>query len=497
MSEIDRHPPGTFCWAEIGTSDVECSAGPLSSGCWRKAETMRARILWLMAALSLVLPARAAAQAPAVTLPPAFVLPNYDRIQLGKREGLEGGAYVARTSDAAAAWYNPAGLASSRKSGIDASAVAYEWVTLNVHGLRKTTSRSRFSSVATLVAGVLGAPVIHSDRWRLGFALAAPVAWQPGTIDDDAVTYPIAGATERMAFAAAVRLVTMVPSLAVGYTARPGLRFGASLDGIYTSLAQGQTISDRFLTADSLETMHRTFSSDGSTTGGRLTVGMQWEFLPSWSLGAVVGSPVARLWGSSLLSFDASLTNRSGVGDLYFRDDGARFEYRESWRILGGVAWHSERAAIEADVRYHGGTSEYSLYESDDLAHATVAPAGAPPTTSLVPFGDTPYKARPVLNAALGGNFMLNRAWTVHLGVFTDESPVADPQTSTLRKADLVGLTGGVTLQGTHLTGALGLGYSRGESGTVRVATLTNGGLAETTMRVQSMSILYALAYTF
>ncbi len=458
---------------------------------------MRTRNLWPIAVLLLALPARAPAQVPAVTLPPAFVLPNYDRIQLGKREGLEGGAYVARTADAAAAWYNPAGLACSFKSGIDASAVAYEWVTLNVHGLRKTTSRSRFSSVATLVAGVLGSPVIKSDRWRLGFALATPVAWQPGTIDDDALTSPASGATERMAFASAVRFVTMVPSLGVGFTARPGLRFGASLDGIYTSLAQNQTISDRFLTPDSLTTMHRTFTSDGSTAGGRLTAGMQWEVAPSWSLGAVIGTPVARLWGSSLLSFDASITNRSGVGDLYFRDDGARFEYRESWRMVGGVAWHSERAAIEADVRYHGGTSAYSLYESDDQAHATVAPSGAPPTTSLVPFGDTPYKARAVVNAALGGHWVLSHGWTLHLGTFTDQSPVADPQTSTLRKANLVGFTGGVTLQGEHLTGALGLGYTSGESGTVRVATLTDGGLAETTMKLQSLSILYALAYEF
>jgi hypothetical protein len=40
---------------------------------------------------------------------------------------------------------------------VDASSVAYEWVTLDVEGLGQTTCRSRFNSVPTLGAATLGA----------------------------------------------------------------------------------------------------------------------------------------------------------------------------------------------------------------------------------------------------------------------------------------------------------------------------------------------------
>ena len=70
------------------------------------------------------------------TLPPSGILPNYDRVLIGQREGLEGGAFVARTDDAGAGWYNPAGLALSEKSGLNASSNAYELTTITLGGHR-------------------------------------------------------------------------------------------------------------------------------------------------------------------------------------------------------------------------------------------------------------------------------------------------------------------------------------------------------------------------
>jgi hypothetical protein len=439
----------------------------------------------------------AEAQTPTISLPPTLVLPNYDRIQLGKREGLEAGAFVARSGDAAAAWYNPAGLASSSKSAVDASSVAYEWVTLDVEGLGQTTGRSRFNSVPTLIAAVLGAPVIHSERWRLGFAMATPVAWQPGAIDDEFRFDYGGGTSERLAYASAVRFVSMQPTVGAGYAARPGLRFGFGLGGVYTCLTQNQSVSDRYVTPDSATTLHRTYTSDGSTAGARVTVGMQWDISSRWSLGALIASPSVRLWGSSLLTYDASVTGRSGVGDLYYRDDSARFEYRDPLRVTAGLAWHTQRAALEADLRYHGASGSYSLLASDARGRVTVVPAGAAPTSSDVTYRDTPFEARALWNAALGGHWMFTPAWIGHFGVFTDNSPVADPTTSILRKANLIGATLGATLQGEHLSGSLGLGYNGGESGTMKLSSLSTGLVAESKMRVRALSLVYALSYAF
>lgn len=60
------------------------------------------------------------------SIPPNTILPNYNQVALRQREALEGGAYVARTDDAVANWYNPAGLALSEKTSLNASSNAYE-----------------------------------------------------------------------------------------------------------------------------------------------------------------------------------------------------------------------------------------------------------------------------------------------------------------------------------------------------------------------------------
>src|SRR4030095_4298143 len=69
----------------------------------------------------------AAGQLPPFAVPPNSILPNYERMPLGQREAIEGGAFVARTNDAGANWYNPAGLAQHKESAVNASATAYEW----------------------------------------------------------------------------------------------------------------------------------------------------------------------------------------------------------------------------------------------------------------------------------------------------------------------------------------------------------------------------------
>src|SRR5678816_543035 len=69
----------------------------------------------LVTACILACPAVAQEQA-VVTIPPNIVVPNYDSVATGPYGGLEGGAYVARTSDPSAAWFNPAGLSRSTGS---------------------------------------------------------------------------------------------------------------------------------------------------------------------------------------------------------------------------------------------------------------------------------------------------------------------------------------------------------------------------------------------
>jgi long-subunit fatty acid transport protein len=431
-----------------------------------------------------------------ISLPPTLLLPNYDRVPIGQREGLEAGAFVARTNDASASWYNPAGLVRSEKSAINASAVAYEWTTLAVEGLGEKTSRSRFGSISTLVAGVIGAPLIGGDRWRLGFAATTPESWSPGTIDD--AFQPGAGSRdEQFTYTSRVAFSSFVPALAAGFAVRPALRVGTSVEVARTSLDQDMDVSGRTLDPDTTLTQLRAFRSTGTALEARLNFGAQWDFASRWTLGALVATPGARLRGQTLVDYLASAGGTPGYGDLYFRDEEARFEYRHPWRVAVGIARELRRGSIEVDVRYHGSTDTYALFSSSAQGRQVVSTPGNPPVATPVVFRDVTYKAREVWNFAAGGRYALSSKWTAHAGFFTDTSPVADPQATILRRANLVGFTGGATLSGQHLSGSLGFGYSSGDSGQVPTGRLADGTVVQSSLSIRSLSFTYAVSYVF
>ena len=100
------------------------------------------------------------AQADEFSIPPSNILPNYNRVAVGQREALEGGAYVARTDDALANWYNPAGLASSEKTALNASSNVYEVTKTTLSGIGERESGTRFRAVG----GFFGIVVGEADR---------------------------------------------------------------------------------------------------------------------------------------------------------------------------------------------------------------------------------------------------------------------------------------------------------------------------------------------
>ena len=448
------------------------------------------------AAVLFLLASGAAAQQVGITLPPTSILPNYDRLPIGQTEALEAGAYVARAEGASAAWYNPAGMALAEKSGFNASAVAYEWNSVSVEGVGTSTTRSRFSSVSTLVAAVIGQPVIRSERWRLGFALGKPVSWQPGR-SDGAFTLPTQSGDARFSYASDVRFSTLIPAVAAAYAPRPGLRFGTSVGVGWTGLNQVQAVSVRAVSTDSVISIRRSFESDGQSGVAVFSLGAQWDFASGWTTAVMATSPGLRLWGSSLVLYDASVIRRDRSGDLYFRDPEARFEYRLPMAVAFGVARVFQRWAIEANLRYHQSTENYALFSSDVLAQVVEVDTGGPPAERTLPFAAVRHQARNVWNSAVGGHVDLDEHWTIHLGVFSDKSPVADPQTSMFRKANLYGGTAGITLRSTHLSGALGLGYTFGTAPNLLLASLPDGTSVGTELKIRNVGVNYAIAYEF
>lgn len=225
-----------------------------------------------------------------------------------------------------------------------------------------------------------------------------------------------------------------------------------------------------------------------------LSGGLQWDAAPRLRIGAAVTAPGIRLGGSSSLIYRGALSEGAASVIGNFSDGGATFRYKQPFKVSAGAAWLHDRGAIEFDVRYHASPGTYDVYASAEDARAVVSDGDRTVETTL-PFPDQTYAARHVTNIALGGRVRLTEDVTVHGGLFTDRSPVAEGPQPVFYRLGMVGATAGVSLRIRGLSGSVGFSYLKGDS------TMTIRGLAGTVLtpeiRVNSIGLTYALSYTF
>lgn len=451
---------------------------------------------YLAAMATVVISATTVAQPVSVVIPPNTILPNYDRIPMGTNEGIEAGAFVARTNDAAATWYNPAGIAKSVGSTVDASATAYEWTTTTIEGLGTSEGRSRIGTIGTLFSGVIGAGTIDSERWRLGFSVARPIAWRPSSMD---VVFPLSGGQEVFAYATDVDFGVMIPGVSVAFA--PGgvgtgtFRIGTSVGVAVTSLSQTQSISARVTTSTDATAALRTFSAEGSMWALSVTGGVQWDATPRLTLGVRAVAPGLRLFGSSLLTFQSTRLTAGEFADLIFQDTEAEFEYKLPLELDVGAAFRFANGEIEANVRYYAEIDEYEMYASPLQGRLTIDNGGSL-SVSTVPFATTMNRAQSVVNVAVGGNYRLSQAWRLHAGYATDQTPAPDDGSTVFRSVDLSRVNAGLSLSGSSLSGSVGLGYSFG-SGARLLGSGQGGAPVVTNLDTSTINLLIAISFAF
>jgi len=450
--------------------------------------------LWAVLVLA-VAPAVAQAQRVDVTVPGNLILPNYARVGVGQEEALEGGAFIARTGNALANWYNPAGLVKVATAQLNASATAYEQSSLKLEGLTVGAKGSRLASIGSFFGGVLGSPIIDGDNLRLGFSVTTPIQWRPGTITG-ASQFVSGGKSNDYGVTTEVELSQMIPGIAAGFRAGSAVRLGAGLGVAVTGLSQRQALTIRQVSVDSVLTATRTSTSEGSSYEALLHAGMQWDLGSNVVVGVRAASPGLHIMGSSKLTFEAGLYQADRYDDVVLRDPKADFEYRIPVSAGAGLAYKFARGEIEADVNYHGPSDPYALYESTVTGVRTMLVAGVP-TVTTPSMSARENEWRSVTNWAVGGNYRLNEHTRLHAGFYTDASPVADPAASFFRQIDLTGWTGGASWQGEKFSGSLGLGYSSGKSEKLRITDAATGLTSETRLTVNSLRAAYAISFTF
>ena len=173
-----------------------------------------------MVAFALLLPGLAAAQSPPIPVPiqfpKALVFPNYDNVHLGKDQALEGGAYVARTGDASANFYNPAGLVQSERSSLNASSTGWLWTKISSEALNKSATSTRIDNVPGYFGIVIGPPLISNRDIRVGLSLTRLVSWSPGNLDFTSTTTGVSG-LDRLTYSASSNFSTTLYQGAVAW----------------------------------------------------------------------------------------------------------------------------------------------------------------------------------------------------------------------------------------------------------------------------------------
>jgi long-subunit fatty acid transport protein len=467
------------------------TAAVLSSE-FHKEVAMRRVVPWLVGLL--LVPAALHAQSAGFVIPAPPLLPNYERLPVGEREALESGAFIARTSDANANWYNPAGLALVERTGANLSANAYEATTLEIAGRRRETSSFRLSPISAFFGLAIAQPLTSSDRLRYGIFIAQPVAWQSGVVDE---LLPLDPGSD-VAFRSEANLTRFEPGLAIGYRMNDRLRLGGSLGVSVTTLDVSQDIALRTTSTDSAATTRRTLGVDGMAWHLVPRIGMQWEASERWRIGAVASAPGLQMLGSATASLNAARFSSEGrYADLSFRDEEAEFKYEIPFSAGVGIAWTYARGSIEGAVRYYGSSESFDMLTTEVDAQLVDAVGGAPPAFTSLAAGSLVESWRGVTNVALGGNYEMSPTWRLHFGFNTDSSPVEDPENSIFRQVNSVGGTAGVSYQGETFGGTLGLGYSTGDSDPI--GELPSGDLpaVETRLKVNTFRAMYSFSARF
>jgi len=450
---------------------------------------------WCSLALCLA-PRLAIAQSGDFSIPAGSGMPNYDRVSIGQREGLEANAFVARTDDAGANWYNPAGLALSEKSALNASANAYEFNGVALVGLEFAKGGTRFSSIGSFFGGVVGTPIVHSRNLRLGFSFTKPVSWAPSQIEGEIRNASPLG-DESFLYSSSINMNTVVPALNAGLRLGTRLRVGAGVGYAQTSLHQNQSISDRLLSGASATTLLRSLETDGHVSGLLFTGGVQADLGPRLKIGALVTSPAVRLSGKSRVTYQNTTFSGAVSRDIAFRDGEAKYDYQILLRATIGVAAGFGKAEIEVDLKYHGSRKAYPFFSSTVPATLITTDAAGVPTVATLAFSDVVEETKSVTNIAVGGHYAFSPKFRVHAGFFTDNSPVANSGKSVFRAIDLVGASGGVSFGAGHLTASAGVSGSSGTSDDRPVGPSLGGVQGITRYKVKTFNILYAISYAF
>ncbi|WP_394831376.1 hypothetical protein LVJ94_33180 [Pendulispora rubella] len=279
---------------------------------------------------------------------------------------LAGGAVAATSDDSGAIYYNPAGLSLNRRSHADLNASALGVRIRSIDPIMANRLVEGNPSVRLRTVDIISTPHAAGITRRFGEHTSAGfgiyvIDYDVRTGQDTTTqTNPQNGNPLRHHVDLDLQRSKYLVGPAIGWQLVPGLRLGVGVYGTYaTETAGGRIFLDESRQAGGNgEVAYLFFHSRGSLSsiGARATVGMQWDFLPSWTLAAVARSPEVQLiaWGSqlSVVSTGSSVTNEASPPTFVVTEDDAANSVTLSRppHFLASIAHKFDRGFVSAEV---------------------------------------------------------------------------------------------------------------------------------------------------
>lgn len=425
-----------------------------------------------------------------VTLPPNFVLANYDNVPVGPFGGLEGSAYAARVGDPSAAWFNPAGLARETTAQLSGSAGVYQRTSIRPEALP-----NRGGSVQQL-PNFVGFAFAPRPQFTLGAALLTTNAWTQET--DAELISPVVTGQQRFSYSADSTYERRILALGAGYQADQAWRFGGGLAFSLMNVRLVQTVSDRIADASGLSSLLVNSRASGSALQVRSQAGFQYD-RSYWRVGAAVRTPGLTFYRSGAVTHDGLIdAGAESLGASLFDPD-ADLDHKLPWEFQWGAAWAHDRLELELDLQMYSSIDAYAMLTTAQPMIVYLDSGGnQPPATATQPFAGLTSASDGVVNVSAGGHVRLfeSRDVRFHAGIGSNRSPVADAD-MIFNKVDLVTWTLGVSGSLGRLQFAAGFNRQSGAAHDVTLRNLLNGQVMQSSMDVRMTGFIYSLAYQF
>jgi len=365
-----------------------------ASGLPRPTTRLRRAASWRAAAV-------AGGTAAAVAAAPSARAGNVDSYYLGNQAALQAGAVTANAELGTAVWYNPAGLARVEPLAVDASATAFALSLGQRADLDSSVPGAEATRLESVAFAIVPASLSVVRRWgAVGLGLGLFVPRQEAVALRTRLRVPelSSSASSELGVDLNSREQAYYGGAALGVSLSPLVDVGAGLFINYSSSLDiiALASSGRALAIGTGASVSH-ITNDTQTISILPTLGLQLHPGSGWRTGLSLQLPEQRIYRLAQSVTMAGGFDPTGTSLVNEFDETTGFSTGRvaPMRLNLGVARHVSggHIALDASFRQHLNS------------------------------GPLDVQQRPVVNARLGGAFVLDERWTLGGGIFSDRSP--------------------------------------------------------------------------